>query len=56
MTLLFSYIAMWINFKISYKDTYMKRAPLAINRAPLTIDLLLHHWFYVLGMDPVEVV
>ena len=32
------------NFKVSYKDTYKKRAPLAINRAPLPIDLLLHHW------------
>ena len=43
MTLSFSYIAPLIDFKVSYKDAYKKRAPLPIMRAPLAIDLLLHH-------------
>ena len=29
MTLSFSYVATLINFKVSYKDAYKKRAPLA---------------------------
>ena len=29
------YITARIHFKVSYKDTYKTRAPLAINRAPL---------------------
>ena len=37
-----SYINAWINFKVSYKYLYKKRAPLAINRALLAIDLVLH--------------
>ena len=27
MTLSFSYTVTWINYKVSYKDTYKKRAP-----------------------------
>ena len=40
MTLSFSYIAPLINFKVSCKDPYKKRAPLAVRRAYLAIDLL----------------
>ena len=38
MKVIFSHIAMWINFKGSYKDTYYKRAL-------LVIEVLLHHFF-----------
>ena len=37
------FIAKWINFKVSYKDTYYKRAPLEVSRAPLVFVILLHH-------------
>ena len=34
MALSFSYITAWITFRVSYKDIYKKRAPLAIIGAP----------------------
>ena len=36
-----------IGFKVSYKDACKKRVPLAVNRAPLAIGLLLHHCYEV---------
>ena len=46
-TISVSYITAWIYFKVSYKDTYEKRAPLAINRAPLLLT-----YFYTTAAGP----